>query len=305
MAGLETREMECFVAVAETLHFGIAAERLGIGQPALSRVVARLERRLDVILFDRTTRRVTLTPAGESFLAECRRILTDIEGAIRRVQRSARPAGVTLAVRPGTGQGVLADILAAYRDEPGSSPVEVVFTHFQESSLRDGTADIALTCQTAPLPDDLGRMEVGAESPVALVPGNHPLAARSSVMTADLLAFDDFAATVPLDTMESIVDRVALGHLLVITGASVRRRLTSSVTAVPVLDSPWAHLHLAWLPGASNPARDLFLGTAERILPAAPTAVPGARAAGARAVAAGTAGAGAPGAGAARPGPAA
>jgi LysR family transcriptional regulator, benzoate and cis,cis-muconate-responsive activator of ben and cat genes len=138
-------------------------------------------------------------------------------------------------------------------------------------------------------------MEVGVESPGALVPSTHPLAARSSVMTADLLAFDDFAATVPLDTMESIADRVALGHLLVITGASVRRRLTSSVMAVPVLDSPWAHLHLAWLPGASNPARDLFLGTAERILPAAPTAVPGARAAGARAV----------GAGAARPGPAA
>jgi DNA-binding transcriptional LysR family regulator len=295
MAGLETREMEFFVAVAGTLHFGAAAERLGIGQPALSRVVARLERRLGVILFNRTTRRVTLTPAGESFLAECRGILAGIDGAVRRVQRSARPAGVRLAVRPGTGQGVLADIMAAYRDEPGSSPVEVVFTYFQESSLRDGTADIALTCQTAPLPDDLGRMEAGAESPVALVPGNHALAGRPSVLTADLLAFGDFAATVPLETMESIVDRVALGHLLVITGASVCRRLTSSVTAVPVLDSPWAHLHLAWLPGVPNPARDLFLSTAERILPAA-QAIPAARAA-----AAGTAGAGARAAGVARP----
>jgi len=267
VAGLETREAECFVAVAETLHFGTAAERLGIGQPALSRVIARLERRLAVILFDRTTRRVTLTPAGEIFLTECRKILTDIEGAIRRVQRVARPAAVTLAVRPGTGQGVLADILAAYSDEPGSSPVEVVFTHSQESSLRDGTADIALTCQTAPLPDDLGRLAIGVESPVALVPGHHPLAARSSVTTADLLVYDDFAPAAPLENMESIVDRVALGHLLVITGASVRRRLTASVTAVPVLDSPWAHLHLAWLPGAPNPARDRFLRTAERLLP--------------------------------------
>src|SRR5258708_6282906 len=159
MAGLETREMECFVAVAETLHFGTAAERLGIGQPALSRIVARLERRRAVPRFARTRRGGRLTPAAESFLAECRRILTDVEGAIRRVQRSARPAGVTLAVRPGTGQGVLADILAAYRDEPGSSPVEVVFTHFQESSLRDGTADIALTRQTAPPPHHLGRVE--------------------------------------------------------------------------------------------------------------------------------------------------
>ena len=273
--GLETREAECFVAVAETLHFGTAAERLGIGQPALSRIIARLERRLDVILFDRTTRRVTLTPAGAAFLSECRKILTDIEGAIRRVQRVARPVGVTLAVRPGTGQGVLADILAAYRDEPGSSPVAVVFTHFQESSLREGTADIALTCQTAPLPNDLGRLEIGVESPVALVPASHPLAARSSVTTADLLAYDDFVPTVPLETMESIEDRVALGHLLVITGASVRRRLTASVTAVPVLDSPWAHLHLAWLPGAPNPARDHFLRTAERLLPAALATIPG------------------------------
>lgn len=66
--------------------------------------------------------------------------------------------------------------------------------------------------------------------------------------------------------MESIVDRVALEYLLVITGASVRRRLTSFVTGIPALDSPCAHLHLAWLPRASNPALDLFLGTAERIL---------------------------------------
>ena len=275
MAGLETREAECFVAVAETLHFGIAAERLGIGQPALSRVIARLERRLDVLLFDRTTRRVALTPAGASFLTECRKILTDIEGAIRRAQRASRPSELTLAVRPGTGQGVLADILAAYGDEPGSSAVDVVFTHGQESALRDGTADVALTCQIAPLPDDLGRLEVGMESPVALVPGQHPLAARPSVRTADLLAFDDFDLTVPLENMESIVDRVALGQLLVITGASVRRGLTASVVAVPVLDSPWAHLHLAWLPGAPNPARDHFLRTAERLLPAALATIPG------------------------------
>jgi LysR family transcriptional regulator, benzoate and cis,cis-muconate-responsive activator of ben and cat genes len=263
---LETREMEYFVAVAEVLHFGEAAKNLGTAQPTLSRAIALLERRLDARLFDRTTRQVTLTPAGEAFLAECRGILTNIAGAVRRVQRTALPRRVVVAVRPGTGQGPLADILSAYRRRPDAVPAEVIFTHFQETALRDGRADIALTCQTSPLPGDLGRIEVGTEDPIALVPADHHLAQRSAVTTADLLALDNFSSTVPIVAMESIVDRVALGDLVVITGDTVRRRLGPSVTAVPVLDSPRAHLHLAWLPGTPDPARDELLGTARGVL---------------------------------------
>ncbi|WP_158508309.1 LysR family transcriptional regulator [Streptomyces nodosus] len=268
MSILETREMECFVAVAESLHFGAAAERLGTTQPAVSRTVARLERRLGVRLLDRTTRQVALTPVGETFLADCRAILVSVERAARQARRSGQSGRLVVAVRPGTAQGAFADVLASYRARPGSIPVDVVFTHMQEAALRDGTADVALLCQTDPLPEDLGRMEVGWEEPVALLPVGHPLAARSALKLADLLALGNFTERLPLESLESVIDRVALADLVVITGHTARRRLGPTVTAVPVLDSPSAHLHLTWLPTVQNPERDVLLRRAGHVLDA-------------------------------------
>src|SRR5574340_520346 len=84
---LSLARLTCFVAVAEELHFGRAAERLHMTQPPLSRQIQLLEKEVGVQLVVRTSRSVTLTPAGNTFLPEARRILYLAEGAVLTARR--------------------------------------------------------------------------------------------------------------------------------------------------------------------------------------------------------------------------
>ncbi|MGC4077578.1 MAG: LysR family transcriptional regulator [Rubrivivax sp.] len=80
---MDTRHMRYFVALAETLNFGRAAERMHMSQPPFSRQIAGIERELGVRLVDRNSRNVSLTPAGVRFHADCRAVLTQFEAACR------------------------------------------------------------------------------------------------------------------------------------------------------------------------------------------------------------------------------
>jgi len=86
---LDIRQLECFVAVAEELHFRKAGERLGLSQPALSERVSALEHELGAKLLFRTTRQVSLTQAGSEFFQDAKRILTDIERSVSNVIHTA------------------------------------------------------------------------------------------------------------------------------------------------------------------------------------------------------------------------
>ena len=120
---VETRELSYFVAVAEELHFGRAAKRLGMTQPPLSRAIRQLERRLGVPLLARTSRHVTLTAAGEVLLRDGQHALDSVAAAARRAQRAGLPArSLVLAMKAGTDGGLLPDILSAYRSGPGRAP---------------------------------------------------------------------------------------------------------------------------------------------------------------------------------------
>jgi DNA-binding transcriptional LysR family regulator len=95
---MEMRQIKFFMVVAEEGHFGRAAERMYIAQPALSQHVRRLERELGAQLFDGSTREVRLTPAGEAFLEVARRVMRRADQApaperSRAVPRTLQPAG--------------------------------------------------------------------------------------------------------------------------------------------------------------------------------------------------------------------
>ena len=83
---VQQRELRYFVAVAEELNFSRAARRLDISQPPLSAAIAQLESKLGVQLFERNSRRVTMTPAGAELLVRARRILLDIDEAVWAVR---------------------------------------------------------------------------------------------------------------------------------------------------------------------------------------------------------------------------
>ena len=86
---MDIRQLECFVAVAEELHFRRASEGLGLSQSALSERVSALEHDLGARLFFRTTRQVSLTQAGSEFLQDAKRILSDIDRSVANVRHSA------------------------------------------------------------------------------------------------------------------------------------------------------------------------------------------------------------------------
>ena len=185
---MELRHLRYFVAVAEELHFGRAATRLRIAQPALSQQVQQLERELGVLLLARSRSAVALTEPGRLFLTEARRTLAQAAGAAEVARRAA--AGEAGRLRVGYVDvalwGVLPDVLRAYRERhPGVAvTLHERLPHQQLAMLRTGALDLGIgppppagTVRTAPVSDD----------PVMVaLPAAHPLGAHAAVDLAQL-----------------------------------------------------------------------------------------------------------------------
>lgn len=188
MNELETRQLRYFVAVAEELHFGRAAKRLGMAQPPLTRAIRELEHQLGVQLLERTTRRVTLTPPGEAFLWDARSALDAVSAAGRRAQHAGEPTPMLrLALKADIDGGLLPQILDAYAQEEASLPVKLVLGRIgeQAQAVRDGHADTALLL--SPFDDrGLDSEPLLTEPFLIALAADDPLAARTSLRLADL-----------------------------------------------------------------------------------------------------------------------
>ena len=189
---MELRHLRYFVAVAEELNFGRAAERLRIAQPPLSRQIRDLERELGTPLFERVPRGVVLTPAGRAFLPEARLTLAQAERAQRTAQRAAR--GETGRLRVGfveaaSYSGLLPEVLGFFRmhlPSIGISLFEMDSMETQVEAFREGRIDLGLLHGAPADADRWLKVEpVYAEPLVAAVPETHRLAGRTRVSLAE------------------------------------------------------------------------------------------------------------------------
>lgn len=244
MNRIEVRELEYFLAVADTLHFARAAENLGIASPPLSRAIARLERRLGTALFERTSRRVELTAAGRVFKVEARNTLRCLDRAVRRTQQFGVGA-LRIATPPGTGAGLLREAVRGYLARFGHGTVELVFTTDQACAVREGRADVALICAAGDL-TGLHAHSLAPERPVVLVPADHPFAIQGTVTLARLLEDPAYTADLPSVGLDALIDMVATGQLLAVVGDSAVDRLGGHVVAIPVAGLPVIDVQLAW-----------------------------------------------------------
>ncbi|BCJ36674.1 LysR family transcriptional regulator [Actinocatenispora thailandica] len=267
MDRLETRELAYFLAVAEELHFGRAAERLGIAQPALSRAVARLERRLGVGLFDRTSRVVALTSAGRMLVEDARHALDAVSAAARRAQRAgAVTPRLVLAIKVGGDAGRLPELLARYQRESGVLPVHVIFEADRPALLRDGRADAALLYDPI---DDLRGFDTQpllTDPPIAVLPAAHPLAARTGISQDELRGEtvhrrEDGA----VGSIDELMHRIALGQLVAVLPRSLTVPLRSDLAAVPVTDVEPVTLVLAWPAYSTSPSVAALARAAESL----------------------------------------
>ncbi|AGL16335.1 LysR family transcriptional regulator [Actinoplanes sp. N902-109] len=253
---VETRELRYFVAVAEELHFGRAARRLGIAQPPLSRAIRLLERRMGCALLERTSRDVRLTAAGEVLLAEGRSALGAVATAVRRTrQAAATTPNLVLALKPGGDANLLQSILDRYAAIPGAVPVDLAFSVGERAAMvRDGRADLALLHRPQNDLTGLDSDDLHAEGHIVVLPEGHPLATRSTVSMTDLRGEDQprwpesrpGVTGRPVTGTDQLLHLVRLGRMVAVLPESARDRLPPGTVWRPVPDAEPATLVIAW-----------------------------------------------------------
>jgi len=289
----ELGHLRCFVAVAEELHFRRAAARLNMTQPPLSRQIQVLEQGLGFPLLTRSSRAVRLTPAGQVFLDQARRILLMAEGAAEEALRVARgEAGrVTLGFTAASSYAALPRLMALLRrDAPGIEvTLREMVTGDQIAALRAGGIDVGLLRPFLPEPG-LRTLRLVREPLLVALPLEHPLAGAGTVEPGaldgqTLITYPPEEGRYLHDLVQSVlrlsgvvpgqVQHVSQTHsILALVGAGMGMALVPEAAArLRPLDVALRPLHgappttvellLAWSE-AENPARDAVVAAVRR-----------------------------------------
>lgn len=181
---IENRLLSAFVKVAEELHFGRAAAKLNIAQPALSRQIMLLEERLDVRLFERTRRNVALTPAGRLFLDHAYKILSDVQRAMTEVRKANAGEAGRLAIGfiHSSTFGLTPEILRLFRTRFPDVELELSEMTMDQQLLALQERKIDLGISRPPISDPrLTSHLLATERFVLAVPETHPLTDQGAV----------------------------------------------------------------------------------------------------------------------------
>lgn len=296
---MELRHLRYFVATAELEHFGRAAARLSIVQPALSKQIRELESELGISLFERLPRGVRLTAAGRAFLRDARALLQGAEAAAQHARDTAaghagrlRIAFVDTAIY----HAVLPRIFERFRQRFPRVQLELAqqTSLAQGEALRDGAIDLGFVFHRPAGLRTLAHLPITSDRIVLAAPARHPLAGRRSVRLAELQDepfiwiprgvsppfFDAVLAAcarqgfTPRIVQEgptdlTILSLVAAGAGLSFCVASAMHRKPREVTLVPIRDLELTvHLDAVWRTDCHNPALSHFLAVIrETVLP--------------------------------------
>lgn len=285
---MELRQLECFVAVAELLHFGRAAQRLRMTQPPLSRQIQLLEQNLGVTLFERNSRAVKLTAAGHRLLRDARHLLSlSTRAAImaRRVS-DGESGSLTLGFTAVAAYRLMPSLLMRARQVLPDVAIQLreMVSSDLGRLLLAGELDIALTRQ-APSRQGLEMRLIERQPMVLALPSGAPLAGYDAVPLRALhqqplilyapnespYFYDRIVGALQLaDVSPHYVQQASQTHTLValvraglgygIVPDSARELRLEGVDFRPIAQEPLhADIYLSWLPGGDNPALEAFL----------------------------------------------
>jgi len=279
---VELRELRIFLVLADELHFGRTAERMGISQPGVSEAVRVLESRLGVRVFDRTSRRVRLTPAGEGLKRDLVPALAALDRAL--AETSELSCAVRGLLRVGfvlTTEGpALSRLIAAFQARYPACEVRLqeVETFDAYRALRRGDIDVLCNWLAVDEPDLTASAAFAYYQRVLAVAATHRLAGQPAVSIEELAGEEvallppttppavydllvppltpsghPIRRTQPVQTINEILSLVARGRIVHPTSSTVPIFNRDDVVLVPIDDLPPLPLGLVWCVSRENP----------------------------------------------------